>query len=463
MIGDPGIYMEKMSENVQGTKYENFSMDALENAKKRIIDVVGCLISGANAPGNLPVVDIVKNWGGREEATIFIHGGKAPAHNVAMVNSIMARSYDFEAIGAFVEGVDLPSHISVTTVATALALSEAKDVGGKELITALLIGDDIACRILAASDFGFTLGWDGNGTVNSFGAVAVAGRLLGLTKTQMQNAFGILLNQLAGSFQNIWDGSLCFKLPNGLAARNGIFSAELARSGWNGPEDALFSKFGYFNLYTEGCANPEILIKDLGDKYYAEATIKPYPCCRANHAAIDCALDIAHKHEIEVSRIKEVILEVPPRVRHMFVGQPFKIRTTPQIDAAFSLRFCVANVLFRKNISLEHFNEDLIREPEIMDIAEKITVEELPDYEKNKIVASLKVIMEDGHEFYAKVGFAKGDPVHSSLSLEDTKEKFMNNVAFSQAISEKKAKKFLGLAENLETVVKIKELVRLLV
>ena len=462
MLSDPGNYIERISENILETRFENFDQGTLQNVKKRIIDVVGCLIGGVNAPGNLPIIDLVKNWGGREEATIFVHGGKAPAHNVAMVNSIMARSFDFEAIGAFVEGVDLPSHISVTTVFTALALGEATGVSGKELITALLVGDDIACRILAATDFGFALGWDGNGTINAFGATAIAGRLLGLTKTQMRNAFGIMLNQLAGSFQNIWDGSYCFKFPNGLSARNGIFSAELARAGWNGPEDALFSKFGYFHLYTEGCTNPEILVKDLGNRYYTEATFKPYPCCRANHAAVDCALNLVSKHEIDINSIKEIILKVPPRVRNMFVGQPFKIRATPQIDAAFNLRFCVANVLLRKNLSLEHFNENLIKEPEITNIAGKIAVEELSTHERSKMAASLKIIMVDDREYFTEVAFARGGPVHNSLSLEEIKEKFMNNVAFSQAIPKENAEKYLKLVESLENIEEIGEMIKLL-
>lgn len=456
-------YIEKMSENVLQTRYENFEHSTLDNAKKRILDVVGCLIGGAYAPGNAAIIELVKSWGGREESTIFIHGGKAPAHNVAMVNSIMARSFDFEAVGAFVDGVDLPSHISVTTVITALTLGEAKDISGKELLTALLVGDDMACRLIASSGFGFSLGWDGNGTVNAFGATAIAGRLLGLSKSQMQNAFGIVLNQLGGSLQNIWDGSHCFKFPNALSARNGIFSAELAKAGWNGPKDALFSKYGYFHLYTEGCTNPEILIKDLGKKYYTEATFKPYPCCRANHATIDCALSIVRQNEIDINYIDKIILEVSPRVRDMFVGQEFKVREVPQIDAAFSLRFCIANILLRKEIILEHFGDSLIREPEIANITNKITIKEFSDQEKNKLAARLKIIMQDGNEIISEVAFAKGAPAFSPLSTREIEEKFMKNVAYSKAIPEKNAEKILNLIENIEELDKISDLAKLLV
>jgi len=184
----------------------------------------------------------------------------------------MARSYDFEATQSRVNGVNIPSHTSGTTVTTALTLGEAKDISGKELITALLVGDDVACRILAASGFSFSLGWDNVGTVNAFGATAIAGRLLGLSEIQLQNAFGIVLNQLAGSFDTIWDGVAAFKLFQGLSARNGIFSAELAKAGWTGPKDAL-----------------------LGN----------------NHTAIDCALNLINKHNIEIDKVDKIILKVP--------------------------------------------------------------------------------------------------------------------------------------------------------
>jgi len=113
--------LERLTANVLETRFENFDQSTVENAKARIIDVIGCLIGGANAPGNSELIDLVRDWGGKEEATILIHGGKAPAHNVAMVDSIMARSFDFEPVSPLVDGTSMPGHISGTTVMTAMA------------------------------------------------------------------------------------------------------------------------------------------------------------------------------------------------------------------------------------------------------------------------------------------------------------------------------------------------------
>ena len=135
--------IEAISANVVDTWFENFDKVTVETAKNRIIDTVGCLIGGANDPGNPELVNLVKEYGGKAEATILFHGGQVPAGNAAMLNSIMARSFDFEPVSPLVEGRGTPGHISGTTVMTAITMGEVQDITGKELLTALLVGDDI--------------------------------------------------------------------------------------------------------------------------------------------------------------------------------------------------------------------------------------------------------------------------------------------------------------------------------
>jgi 2-methylcitrate dehydratase PrpD len=453
--------IEELIANVLETRFENFDHATVEHAKNRIIDVVGCLIGGANAPGNLPLIDLIKDWGGKGEATILIHGGKAPAHHVAMVNSIMARSYDFEPVDVSVDNTILPHHTSGTTVMTGIAMGEVMAVDGKELITSILVGDDVAARVLAVSGFGFKLGWDGTGTVNMFGATAIAGRLLGLNWLQMRDAFGIVMNQLAGSFQSIWDGATAFKLQQGVSARNGIFSAQLAKAGWTGPEDALLSQFGYYHLYTEGHLHPEILTKDLGKKYYSDVTFKPYPCCRTTHPAIDCALALVHKNHVEAKDIKEVVLYAPRDALDSFCGQPFKIGRFPQGNANFSYYYTVANALLRKSIKPQHFSDEFIDDPQIKGLISKIKLAELPGAIFQS--AAIKVIMNDGREVSEFTDAPKGHSVRNPMSKEEIIDKFWANVGFSQTVTKENAGRLLKLFEKLEELDQVDRIIKLLV
>ena len=188
--------MTELTRNVLRTPFDAFDFSVVESAKERIIDVVGCTIGGANAPGCSMLLDLVREWGGREEATIIVHGVKVPAHNAALVNSIMARSYDFEPCGSLVNGKTTPAHISGTTVPVALTMGEARGASGKDVLTALILGDDLTSRIIAASNVNLDSGFDQTGIANMFGATAIAGRLLGLNEHQMLNALGIALNQV---------------------------------------------------------------------------------------------------------------------------------------------------------------------------------------------------------------------------------------------------------------------------
>jgi 2-methylcitrate dehydratase PrpD len=456
-----GSPVEELSKNVLNTRFENLNEVTLENAKSRIIDVLGCAICGANASGNSGLIELVKDWGGKEEATILAWGGKVPACHAAMVNSIMARSFDFEIVGASVEGEWIGSHISGTTVPTAIAMGEAKGIGGKELITALLVGDNVAARIIASSGFNPNKSWDITGTINAFGATAIAGRLLGLNELQMKNAFGIVLNQLAGSMQNCWDGATTFKMQQGISARNGIFAAQLAKAGWTGPEDALFSKFGYYQIYTEGCTNPEILTKDLGKKYYTEAHFKPHPACGGCHSAIDCALAIAQNNDIKADDIDEIVLYEPRGGLDGFFGQPFRIGQFPHANAAFNFQYTVANALLRKSVKLEHFSEESIRDPQITALISKIRLAEMPG--GNMLSAELKVKMNDGREFSEFTDTPKAYPFNSPLSKDEINDKFRSNVEFSQTINQDNAEKALELLENLEQLDDVDRLVKLLV
>ncbi len=453
--------IEKLAANVLDTSFENFDPATLESTKYRIIDTVGCLIGGSSDTGNPELAGLLRDEGGREEATILVHGGKVPVGNAAMVNSVMARSFDFEPVSPLVDGVNTPGHISGTTVPTAISMSEAVNASGRELITALLVGDDIAARLLAASGFGFTLGWDGTGTVNAFGAAAIAGRLLGLNKLQMRNAFGIVLNQIGSTFQIIWDGTTAFKLPQGLSARAGVFSSQLARAGWTGPEDALFSKFGYYKMFTEGCQKPENLSRDLGRVFYADGTIKPYPCCRIPHAAIDCALSILSKHDIKTDDIQEINLDLAQGGIDHICGSPFKIGAFPHVNAAFSYQYVVATAFLYGSVKPEHFTEEAIRDPRITDFIGKIklTASAYVNFEAAKLTVTLK----NGLEFTESCEAVKGDPRRNPMSKDEIIDKFWTNVEFSGKLSKQKATELLGTLGKLEELDSARKLIPLLV
>jgi 2-methylcitrate dehydratase PrpD len=451
----------ELARNIVETDFDAFDSTAIEKARNRVMDVAGCAVGGVNAPGCSMLLDLMREWGGARESTVLGVGGKLPVHHAAMVNSVFARSYDFEPTGALVGGKSTPSHISGTTVLTALAVGEVTGAHGRAVLTAIILGDDLAARVAAASQLNIDSGWDSTGTVNALGAAAIAGKLWRLNEKQMVNAFGIALNQMAGTFLNIFDYAHTFKLPQGLSAQAGIFSAALARKGFTAAKDPLTGKHGYFALY---CKNYQldVLARNLGKEFYAGDTFKPYPCCRSNHAAVECALGLVNSHHIDPKDLSEVVVSVTPTARNFAVGQPFRIGEVPQINAAFSLQYTVASALLRKSICLEHFTDEYIRDPLVMDVVRKIRLDSAVPKEE-PLGAAVRIRTVQGKEYEARVDMPRGSDSLTPLNQAEKREKFRSNAAFSKILPPDRVEKALELFDTIEEVDNVAKIIRLLV
>jgi 2-methylcitrate dehydratase PrpD len=446
----------RIIDNIIGAKYEKFSQENIEDTKSRLIDVVGCAIGGAGASGNSILLDLLREWSGKPQSTVWVYGDKLPLPCAVMVNCIMCRSYDFEVAG-------LGGHAPGTVDVTALTIGEKKRATGKEVIVAAILGGDLSARIASCEGFAPTEHFEPTGTINGFGATAVAGRLLGLDKPQMLNAFGILVNLLAGSFQSIADGVHTFKLHQGVSARNAVFSAELAERGFTGIKDPLFSPRGYFPQYCR-VYHPELLSKDLGTVFNTRGMHKMVPSCYRNHTTIQSGLEIIRRYNIDPLDISEIVVGVTQSIfDEGHLDQPFLMGDSPQ-KALFNLSYAIANVLLRKSVKLEHYTEDFVKDPEIVRLAGKVRLisMELPE----EWGARVSVKMKDGREFSHRSDFARGAIKGDKGIIATRKEiedKFWTNVDFCRKLSPLKAKKALDLLDNLEEVDDVEKIVRLLV
>ena len=124
-----------LAANVAKVKYGDLPEDVVEITKKFILDTLGCAIAGSSAPGCSTVVDLIKDWGGKEESTIMVYGGKVIALHAAFVNSVMVQALDLDDVH---EGA--PLHANVCVLPAALAMAEREgNVSGKDLITAVAV------------------------------------------------------------------------------------------------------------------------------------------------------------------------------------------------------------------------------------------------------------------------------------------------------------------------------------
>jgi aconitate decarboxylase len=441
--------IDQLVRHALDTPFESFDRSTVEAARMRLIDAIGCTIGGAKAPGNPAMLDLIRSWGGAGQATVLAHGDAVPLQHAAMMNSLMCRSFDFEVAGPEPEGVNagkMVGHVCSTTEPAALSVAEFTRASGKDLLAAVILGGDIGARMAVADQFDFGKCFEVCGTANAFGATALVGRLMGASHDQLTNAFGILLHQMAGSFQSLWDGVDTFKLPGALAASNAVLSVQLAMRGFKGVKDPLESRQGYFALYgNKPC--PENAVADLGRVYYVQGMHKMHPSCYGNHNPIESALELVRSHDFDAADVEQISLQVPPHRVDMFLNQPVNADDS-QPRLLFSIPYAIANVLLRKEVRIEHYTEENLRVPELLALTRKVRLvpnEQLTRNQQSRLVIQLK----DGRQLSAEretpLGWAG-----NLVGPDQVREKFWRNIDFSATVSRDKAAKALSMLDRLE-------------
>ena len=452
----PAKLEETLSEFVTGGRFEELPSEAIFTARNVVLTNLGTIIAGALVSGIEPLVNQVRDWGGKPEATILMHGGRIPAYNAGFINGVMARALDFDDAG--IPGI----HIGASAVSTALAVAELiGGCSGREFLTALSLGIEVTARLnLREEQYN---GFCPTGVCSVFATAAVAGRLLGLTRKQMLNALALAFIRSAGSFQSNIDGSLGVRLTQGFVSQNGIICAQLARIGMTGPENFLSGIYGYFHLYGKGKDNTQAILDGLGKRFeFVNIVFKKYPSCGATQACTDAILALTREHGLSPDEIESVDVHVTPGA-YRLAGKPFKVGDNPKVDAQFSIQYCVASALLRKCSTLEHFDEAAIMQPEIYDILENIHVFSDPALDaRGHTAMSMQVKTRGGHLHSRTVDIAIGFP-GNPLTQEDHINRFHTCIEYAAGYFPRaNAGKIVSLVENLEAVEDIRVLIPLL-
>jgi 2-methylcitrate dehydratase PrpD len=168
-------------------------------------------------------------------------------------------------------------------------------------------------------------------------------------------------------------------------------------------------------------------------------------------------------NNIDLDKIERVSVDVSSKAFNFAVGQPFKIRDVPQIDAAFSLQYTVASTLLRKSVRLEHFTNNFILEPEIMELVEKISLSPNLPSSAEPNGAVVKIMMNNGETFEKSVDVPKGSDIFTPLTKDEKREKFLENVYFSNVLPLEQTKKALTVFDRLEDVENMRDVISMFV
>ncbi len=356
---------ETLAAFVAATGYEDLPEEIIASTKQRLLDTLGCAWAGATAPGCQAAENTILAEGATGLATLWASGKKASARGAAFVNSTHAAALDYDSV--YERG---SVHPDIVTVPAAWALAEANGASGRELLAAIALGNEVACRLGAANTE--TKGWFYTSVNGVFGAAAASAKLLGLDNDGIADALGLAFARAGGTQQALVEKSLAKRTHSGLAAESAVFVAQLAAAGIDGPRQAIEGKHGFHALY--GAGDSEVLLADLGRQWeQASVAIKKYPSCTANHVAIDLLIEIAETEDLIASDIEAVEIKLSPFAMGL-VGADFDPSENPQVAAQFSIHYSAASALLRRRLGITEIQNAAVFDSTLAAFLPKISV-----------------------------------------------------------------------------------------
>lgn len=443
----------KVVEYVCGATLNDFPHSDLRIVKHQLLAVIGTTLAGSRAEGCETLAAMARDIAGKEEATIFVHGGKVPAHQAAFANGVMARALDF--CDALAPG----AHIGSAAIPAALAAAElAGGVSGKEFLASLATGTELAVKLnLSEPQYD---GFDPTGICVGFAATAAVSRILGLSETETWNALALAFNKCGGSFQANVDGALAVRVIEGWVAETGVTCSRYAKLGITGPANFLEGIYGYYHLFGRDKTLAEQKLSDLGSTFeIGKLVFKKYPSCGLTQGSTDAILEIMREENLSAEDIERIKVIVPPYT-YKLVGHPFQVGSNPKVNAQFSIQYCVTNAMVRKGAKLAHFEENEIRNPEVLKSLEKVEVRFDPVMElRGHTAFDMQVFTTSGKEISKQIDFVSGFP-ENPLTDEEHQQRFRDCIEFSQIpISEEKLETIFRAVYNLEDLDDIRKLI----
>jgi 2-methylcitrate dehydratase PrpD len=400
--------------------------------------------------------------GGAPEATIVGGGTQVPGTQAAFVNGTTANALDYD------DGLIGIGHPGAALIPSALAMGEAVHASGKEILNAALVGYDVGDRIgmaIQPTQERHKQVW-GVGTWHTFCAVAATAKVLALDLEQTLHAYGIAgaTAPLPNTQKWGWDPEErpvhWVKEPTGWPAWTGTMAAILAQNGFVGNRYILDGENGFWIMAGSDRCNWDLMTEGLGSRYDVmdNVSIKPYPCCKWHHSALDCIVHLKKQHNLRAEEIEEVEIRALGWLKRQEVYRPLSI-----VDAQFSIPYTAAMVLLGNTPGPGWYTQENLESPVVHALSDKVRVEVDPEldqgyYERGQMSAGARIVTTRG-EFETYQEIPRGDP-GNPLAPEEIERKFRDQAL--TVLTEKRVHQVLRLIGDLENQDDVAELMSLL-
>lgn len=440
--------IKKAAEWSSTLKLDGIPQAVLKVARDCFVDTLGVALAGASRP----VVGKLRGLAERNyregDATVFAGKTRMTAPAAALINGAAAHALDFDdnCYAGFVHG-------SAVIVPAVLAVAEAENVSGAELVTAFVAGCEVEFATGdAATPHLYEKGWWNTGVLGPIGAATAAARIMKLDAQKTGYAIGLAVAGTGGAkacFGTDGKAALC-----GRTAEAGVVAALMAREGCSGPINAFEDSRGFANLL-----NDKIFLSECFEQFGRDwrllkpgVDFKRVPICLSAHAALDAVMDIMAERHVAAADIENIVCDVGPVVTANLVYADPK---TPQ-QAQFSLPFTIGCMLVKGDISLVDLSQAVVDDPKVRTAMQHVKSVTSDRWKAGGEIAQrypegahVTLTTRDGRTYEHFNGFARGTTARP-LTDEEIADKFMSCAA--KLLGEQGARVLLAKVRSLETL-----------
>ncbi|MCO6415105.1 MmgE/PrpD family protein [Siccirubricoccus sp. KC 17139] len=385
----PGPALPSMAEFAAGARWETLPEAVQRESVRAWLNFVACATGGASTAIMHAAMRGVLAMAPQGPVPVFGRPERVSLADAALLNSMSTSAHTFD--DTHLATITHPTGpVAAALAATAHALAaKGRPVSGPELLTALMVGMELECRISCAIAAGkANQGWYMTGLSGGIGAAAAVGRLLHLRPAQLAHAIGLAAAQACGT--RSVHGSMAITFVPGVAARDGLVAAHMAQADFSCGPGAIDGRNGLLQVLTGAHDAAPVLDKLRQDFEVLNNTYKPYPCGIVIHPAIDACLALVQEDKVSAEAIERIELRVHPDALNLC----WRKLPETELEAQVSLYHWVAAALLRGAAGVAEGEQACVADPAVRSLQERAEARPDAALRDNQAVVTLR--LQDG-------------------------------------------------------------------
>jgi 2-methylcitrate dehydratase len=453
-----------LAKYVASLTFQDLPPDVVHQTKRVVLDTLGCAIGGYDSEATRAIQELIKELGHPGEATVFGSGSRTSCLNAAFANGAMVRYLDYNDTAFIIQGDTYrtgyhPSEV----IPPILALGERQHLSGKDVVTPIVSGYDLSLAFLegVVGPGMEKRGWNGD-TRGAFIIPLLAGKILGLNETQMENAVGI-----SGSCHAVLgildtpaeEYTMTKNIRFPTMASGGIWAAMLAQKGFTGPTTIIEGHDGFVEAIMNGEYDATKLA-NISRKFAIRQTcIKSIIADFSSHGHLTATLNLVKENDIKPEDIAEVRITTSKRCAE-HTGDPVKKYPKNKETADHSSYYLTAIAIIDRQIGPDQFAPDKYQNPRVRELIDKVVLQGDPNLDKARPAGISEIITKQGKRFQCRVDYPRGH-ARNPMTDEEITEKFKSMA--KKHMDDSQIKKIINAVFELDKLDDIGKLNRLMV